>query len=241
MAFIDSILLIVGLITPILALIGFATIMLFVLLKSPIGIKNKIAWRLWDMATLALFPSRLVMLIRKEDGDYSFREAQYDEQNQGYWVKTIDGDKRNFFQSTGQQAGTFGPIRLLSAYEGFGVATDFVSARIAEEAEHKYVLGTNDPVVDETGQEIEEVLAVPERGIIDLRKIKYLAPFNCDPDRYYRIEENAKAAMMAFKRQDAIVQGAMILSAFILGSIMTWFAMSQGAGGGGMPEVPINM
>ncbi len=238
MSMMQAVYIVFSVVVPILALIGFGALAVLVALRLKNPLTNRIAWKMWDMAMLALFPSRSVILLRKEDGDYTFREATYDNMNAGYWVTNPD-KSRHFFQSVGQIAGQFGPIRLITGYEGFCASFDFIAARISEEIYKSKVHKNNDPVLDQDGNEIEDVVTVPSRGIIDLRKIKYLAPFNVDPDRFYRVEENAKASLRSLKRQDAVVQGMLIISAFVVGMIMTWFIMSQGGGGGGMPSVPV--
>lgn len=238
MSMMQIVYLLFSIVVPLLALVGFGTLIALVVLKLPNPLRVRTAWKMWDMAMIALFPSKSVMLLRKEDGDYTFREAAYDDKNAGYWVTNPD-KSRSFFQSVGQIAGQFGPIRLLTGYDGFCASFDFLAARISEEVYKATVHKNSTPVVDGEGNEMKEMVSVPSRGIIDLRKIKYLAPFNVDPDRFYRVEENAKASMRTLKREDAVVQGLIIISAFVMGMIMTWFIMNNGGGGGVSSVVPI--
>jgi hypothetical protein len=240
MSMMQTLYIILSFVIPLFAIIGFGTLVALLLLKLRNPMTNKIAWKMWDMAMLALFPSRQVILLRKEDGDYAFREAKYDNQNAGYWVENPD-KSRHFFQSSGQSAGIFGPVRLLTGYDGFCATFDFIAARISEETYLANVHDKAEPVIDKEGKPVTGVVTVPSRGIVDLRKIKYLAPFNVDPDRFYRIEENAKASLRTMKRQDAVIQGMLIISAVVVTMILTWFIMSQGGGGGGMPSVPVSI
>jgi hypothetical protein len=58
-----------------------------------------------------------------------------------------------------------------------------------------------------------------------------------DPDRFYRVEENAKASLRSLKQKDAVVQGLLIISAFVMGMIMTWFIMNNAGTGAGVSSV----
>jgi len=236
----STILALISFAVPILALVGLLAVAAFIFLKLPIPQREGLAWRIWDKMTATLFPSRLIMILRKDDGDYSLREAEYDSKNQGYWVDDTSGESRVFFQSAHHQAGSFGPFKLISAYEGFGAVGDFISGKIAEAFESAYIHGKDDNLnKDDDGNPIETQITIPERGIIDISKIRYIAPFSADPDRYYRIQQNTKASMLDFRQRDQLIYMGTVLAAFLLGAIITYFAMTQGAGGGGMPSVSI--
>lgn len=236
MSVMQTVYLLLNIIAPLFAILGFITLISFIALRIPNPLRLRIAWKMWDMAMISLFPSRSVMMLRKEDGDYAFREASYDDKNAGYWVTNPD-KSLSFFQSVGQIAGQFGPVRILTGYDGFCASFDFLAARISEEVYKARVHKNSTPVVDENGAPVREFVSVPSRGIVDLRKIKYLAPFNVDPDRFYRVEENAKASLRTLKRQDAVVQGLLIISAFVMGMIMTWFIMNNAGTGAGVSSV----
>lgn len=229
-----------NMILPLFAAFGFLVLILFIVLKSPTNAGNNLALKLVMTGLNTVAPNKQIMLLRRENGTYAIKKADYDTQNGGYWIK--NGKNKQFFESNGDIPGTLGGIKLLPAYEGLGALSDFASAEVAYRAKRKYVDSDKDELVDENNEnvELEETqVAVPTRRIIDLRDIRYLAPYNVSPESFFRVEENAKISMSRFNMQNPTSVAMLVITAVVITMIMTWFLLSQGGGGGGGISMPI--
>jgi len=219
-----------GIVTPVLAMVGLISLIVLGLLRTPKG--YIIAPKLLGMALEALIDSRNAILIRRGDGNYVFKKANYDAQNQGYWV---EDDKQKQFYEGGQDSGNFYGLRLVTAYDGLGAVSDFAASEIAYRAKQKYVDGIEEDLETAEGDEFainNTEVAIPSRAVIDLRKIRYMSPFNIEPEKCFRVEENAKLSMSKFNNMSTVAQGMLIIAAFTMGIILTWFLLGQGGGGG---------
>lgn len=223
----------------------FGMLFLAVAPKLPTKISKPVANALFKKATGVLGGN--LALVRDADGYYTLSKAEYDAENNGFWVAGEFYDA----EGVGGAPGGFYGSSLVVAYQGLGAVADLVSAELGRQATVKRqdsdhegklsgslgkLLGKNAPkAVADGGEMIKDAewkAVLPERKVVDLRNVLSLAPFNVRPEAFDRVEENAKAGQAGFAALGPMGQAGLLLGAAMLGGILVYLGMSSGGGGG---------
>jgi hypothetical protein len=250
------------LIQPILMVLGGLFVALILALKvgprvHP-GLGQSVQNRLLRMA--AGVCSGTQALIQDSDGILTLNPAEYDEENNGYWVRTSGGYQFYSAEGDGGSPKWFYGATVVLAYDGLGGVTDLVSGEIGRQAKVKKRLsdepgrlasgyeqlvgavdsarerlsgiGDVDPLAD-GGQRLGEFeVALPKRAVVDLRDTLYNAPFHVRPAQFHRVEENAKAGQGGSLNENLIRFG-LLVTGFMLAIVAQVVAGGGGGGGGG--------
>jgi hypothetical protein len=200
-----------------------------------------------------------LLAVKDDDGIWTLRPAEYDSQNNGYWVSV--GDSEEFFdaEGVGGDPGTwYGGTNLAVAYDGLAGLAAPVSGEIGRQVEikrresrdefpgivpaTKELLGRHAPddpdddALAADGGAAEELdaweVTLPEKKVVDMRDTLSNAPFHVDPSLVHRVRQNAREGQSGLADMGPVGTAGLLLTAAFVGGILVYMGTSGGGGGG---------